>query len=96
MLLDIKAYWGIKGEPAATTPTTWDVAGKYILKLVKADSYAQSNVRLSEALRADGVPVSHILLTKAGRAYAAFTPGCRSSKFTGICIMAICCLKEQH
>lgn len=47
MPLDIKAYWGIKGEPAATTPTTWDVAGKYILKLVKADSYAQSNVRTS-------------------------------------------------
>jgi len=76
MLLDIKAYWGIKGEPAATTPTTWDVAGKYILKLVKADRYAQSNVRLSEALRADGVPVSYILLTKDGRDYVVAQEGC--------------------
>lgn len=69
MLLDIVTHWGIQGEPVATTPTTWDVAGKYILKLVKSDGNAQSNIRLSAALRADGVPVSHILPLKDGRNY---------------------------
>ena len=76
MLLDIKTYWGIQGEPVATTPTTWDVAGKYILKLVKADDYAQSNVRLSAALRADGVPVSHILPLKDGGEFMVSQEGC--------------------
>jgi hypothetical protein len=28
MLLDIETHWGIQGEPVATTPTTWDVAGR--------------------------------------------------------------------
>ncbi|EXG87074.1 putative homoserine kinase type II (protein kinase fold) [Clostridium sp. ASBs410] len=76
MLLDIKAYWGIQGEPVAATPTTWDVAEKYILKLVKTEDNAQSNVRLSAALRADGVPVSHILPLKDGRVYMVTQEGC--------------------
>ncbi len=76
MTIDIKTYWGIQGEPVATTPTTWEVEGKYVLKLVKSDDSAQNNVKLSAALRADGVPVSHILLTKAGRDYAVTQEGC--------------------
>ena len=76
MLFDIDAYWGIQGEPAATTPTTWEVAGKYILKQVKTESNAQNNVRLSAALHAEGVPVSHILRTKDGRDYLATQEGC--------------------
>ncbi|WP_313582583.1 phosphotransferase enzyme family protein [Lacrimispora sp.] len=76
MLLDIKTYWGIHGEPVATTPTTWDVVGKYILKLVKTEDNAQSNVRLSAALRADGVPVSHILPLKDGGDYMVTQEGC--------------------
>lgn len=76
MPLDIKTYWGIEGEPVATTPTTWAVGEKYILKLVKADNNAQNNVRLSVALRAEGVPVPHILTLKDGRDYVAAQEGC--------------------
>ena len=76
MPLDIKTYWDIKGEPVATTPTTWEVEEKYILKLAKADDNVQSNIRLSAALRADGVPVPHILPTKDGRDYVATQEGC--------------------
>ncbi len=76
MLLDIKAYWGMDGDPIVTTPTTWEVAGKYIVKLVKTADNAQSNVMLSAALRADGVPVSHILPLKDGRDYMMTQEGC--------------------
>ena len=76
MPLDIKTYWGIEGEPVATTPTTWEVGEKYILKLVKTDNNAQNNVRLSAALRAEGVPVPLILLLKDGRDYAVAQEGC--------------------
>ena len=76
MTIDIKTYWGIQGEPVATTPTTWEVGGKYVLKQVKSDGSAQNNVKLSTALRANGVPVSHILLTKDGRDYAVTQEGC--------------------
>ncbi len=76
MPLDIRTYWNIQGEPVATTPTTWEIAGKYILKLVKADVNAQRNVRFSSALRAEGVPVSRILLLKDGRNYLTAQEGC--------------------
>jgi Ser/Thr protein kinase RdoA (MazF antagonist) len=76
MPLDIKAYWGIEGEPVATTPTTWEVGEKYILKLVKTDNNARNNVRLSAALSKEGVPVPHILPLKDGRDFAVAQEGC--------------------
>ena len=76
MPLDIKTYWGIEGEPVAATPTTWEVGEKYILKRVKTDNNAQNNVKLSVALRAEGVPVPHILMLKDGRDYAVAQDGC--------------------
>lgn len=76
MLPDIKTYWGIQGEPVATTLTTWGVEGKYILKLVKADDNAESNVILSAALCAERVPVSPILPIKDGKDYLTAQEGC--------------------
>jgi Ser/Thr protein kinase RdoA (MazF antagonist) len=76
MPVDIEAYWGIQGDLVATTKTTWEVAGKYILKRVNADDDVQSNVRLSAALRAEKVPALHILPLKDGRNYVAAQEGC--------------------
>lgn len=76
MPLDIKEYWGIEGDLVSTTPTTWEVGGSYILKLVKSDSNAQNNMKMSVALRAEGVPVPHIVKLKDGRDYAVLQEGC--------------------
>jgi Ser/Thr protein kinase RdoA (MazF antagonist) len=78
MTLDISTYWDIEGEPVAvvTTPTTWDINGKYILKNVKTENYAQNNVRFSTALRAEGIPVSSFIPLKAGGDYIIMQGGC--------------------
>lgn len=78
MVLDISTYWDIQGELVAmvTTPTTWDINGKYILKNVKTENYAQNNVRFSKALRAEGIPVSSYIPLKAGDDYVITQDGC--------------------
>lgn len=57
MLSDIELIWDVKGEPAAATETTWEIAGEYILKRVKTERHARNNIRLSSALRKEMVPV---------------------------------------
>lgn len=78
MTLDISTYWDIQEEPVAvvTTPTTWDMNGKYILKNVKTENYAQNNVRFSNALRAEGIPVSSFVSPKTGGDYVITQDGC--------------------
>lgn len=73
--LNINTHWGIQGAPVAITPTTWEIAEKYILKLVKTEEMVQSNIRLSAVLRAEGIPASHILPLKHGGNYAAAQEG---------------------
>lgn len=63
MTAGIMEFWGLNGEPVATTPTTWEVAGKYILKSVGTENAALNNIRLTAALRSYGVPVPHIMKT---------------------------------
>jgi Ser/Thr protein kinase RdoA (MazF antagonist) len=76
MALDISIYWEIEGEPVVVTPTTWDIDGKYILKNVKTENYAQNNVRFSTALREEGIPVSRFIPAKAGGDYVVTQDGC--------------------
>lgn len=78
MTLDISTHWDIQGEIVAvvTTPTTWDINGKYILKNVKTENYAQKNVRFSKALRAEGIPVSSFVPPKADGNYVITQDGC--------------------
>ncbi|MGC6174673.1 phosphotransferase [Lacrimispora sp. 38-1] len=76
MTADINVNWGINGEPVATTPTTWEVAGKYILKLVNTQNSALSNIRLTAALHTHGVPVPHILKAIDGRDFIVAEEGC--------------------
>jgi len=136
MTAGVTEYWGINEKPVAATPTTWEVAGKYILKLVSTENAVFNNIRLTAKLRSHGVPVPHIMKAINGRDYISTEEGCYllmeklegihikevfeqdyeaiayetgivigkihcafsypDSKFTGICIMAIYCLKEQH
>lgn len=76
MTVDINVNWGINGDPVATTPTTWELAGKYILKLVNTQKSAISNIKLTAVLRAHGVPVPHILKTKDGTDFIVEEEGC--------------------
>lgn len=76
MTADIIVNWGIKGALVSTTPTTWEVEEKYILKLVDSQKSVLSNIKLTEALRAQGVPVPHILKAKDGRDFIMKKDGC--------------------
>ena len=76
MTAEINVYWGIEGELAATTPTTWEVGEKYILKNVYTQNSALNNIRLTAALRAHDVPVPHIVKTKDGRDFIVTEEGC--------------------
>jgi Ser/Thr protein kinase RdoA (MazF antagonist) len=76
MTAGITAYWGINEKPVATTPTTWEVAGKYILKSVSTENAALNNIRLTAALRSHGVPVPHIMKAADGRDYIVTEEGC--------------------
>lgn len=76
MLSEVIKYWGIAEEPAVATPTTWEAAGKYILKQVKHEKAAQNNIRLFTALRTEGIPVPHIYPTRDGRNYLVIPGGC--------------------
>lgn len=82
MTLDISTHWDIQGEIVAVviTPTTWDINGKYILKNVKTENYAQNNVRFSKALRAEGIPVSSFVPPKAGGNYVIAQDGCYAQR----------------
>ena len=76
MTADIMEFWGLTEEPVATTPTTWEVAGKYILKSVGTENTALNNLRLTAALRSHGVPVPHIMKAADGRDYILAEDGC--------------------
>ena len=76
MTADIMKFWGLTEEPVATTPTTWEVAGKYILKSVGTENAALNNIRLTAALRSHGVPVPHIMKSADGRDYILAEDGC--------------------
>lgn len=76
MTADIMKFWGLTEEPVATTPTTWEVAGKYILKSVGTENAALNNLRLTAALRSHGVPVPHIMKAADGRDYILAEAGC--------------------
>ena len=76
MRAGITKYWGLTEAPVATTPTTWEVAGEYILKLVDGENAAFNNIRLIAALRSHGVPVPHIMKAKDGREFIAAEEGC--------------------
>ena len=76
MLPDIESIWGVRDEPAAATSTTWEVSAEYILKRLKTERNARNNVRLSAALRREGVPVSDIIPTQDGRDYIVTPGGC--------------------
>jgi len=76
MTADVIVNWDINGEPVATTSTTWEVAGKYILKRVDTKNSVISNIRLVAALRTHGVPVPHILKTKDGTDFIVEEEGC--------------------
>lgn len=76
MTADIMEFWGLTEEPVATTPTTWEVAGKYILKSVGTENAALNNLRLTAALRSHGVPVPHIMKAADGRDYILAEDGC--------------------
>lgn len=76
MAAGITEYWGISEEPVAATPTTWDVAGKYILKLVDTEYAALNNIRLTAALRSHKVPVPHIIKANDGRDFITTQEGC--------------------
>lgn len=76
MTAGIMGFWGLTEEPVAATPTTWEVAGKYILKSVGTKNAALNNIRLTAALRSHGVPVPHIMKTTDGRDYILAEDGC--------------------
>ena len=76
MTAGITEYWGLTEEPVAATPTTWEVAGKYILKSVGTENAALNNIRLTAALHSNGVPVPHIMKSTNGRDYILADDGC--------------------
>ena len=76
MTAGIMGFWGLNEEPVAATPTTWEVAGKYILKSVGTENAALNNIRLTAALRSHGVPVPHIMKAADGRDYILTEEGC--------------------
>ncbi|MBE5979967.1 MAG: hypothetical protein E7249_12615 [Paenibacillaceae bacterium] len=76
MTAGIIEFWGLNEEPVATTPTTWEVAGKYILKSVGTENAALNNIRLTTALRSHGVPVPQIMKTTDYRDYLLADDGC--------------------
>ena len=76
MTAGIIEFWGLNEEPVTTTPTTWEVAGKYILKSVGTKDAALNNIRLTNALRSHGVPVPHIMKATDGRDYILAEEGC--------------------
>lgn len=76
MLTELVKNWPVTGELSVLTPTTWDIAGKYILKRVGTEAGARNNVRFSNVLRAHDVPVSQLLPTRDGGEYIATPEGC--------------------